>query len=1015
MNPPTVLEIVVAVAAAGALAVVASRRPLLGVAAAVFLVPLTAGIQRGILVPALRPDELVILAVVCGLVGHQVTGKQVRPLGLIDLSVGAYAVGSIAIPLLVLTLTQYPATSSVWAAVLGPAWFLGAYFIAARSTLSPEGIRTVLGAAMAAGVVVAAIAVAEAADVSGIRSLVQSIFPADVLSDFRPGSTLGSFSTVGASGVMTFALGLALAATRFPGFSRWWLTLVMSAGVAGAVAAQSWSALLVMPLVTLAVVAYARRVPVELVGAAVVIVVGLVLAGPQIAASFAGQHVVTVGGYVIPDSPAALIRYWGQYVGPAISEQAWLGTGTVVPGSVPTSLAALADNDYISAVFRAGIIGAVLLVAMEISIAALTFAVRASSEPGEPALGAVALGLATILLLLGATGQLVNAGGLAEEIALVVGVTAVALQSASRLLTSTNSSPSRWALVPTGSPVRLAPVGGAPSSRIGPAYAVRRSDGDVSGQTSGRSPAQPAVRPLQSLVPLAAPPRTRRLPARYRVAAIVMVTLLALVLVRISPILTPSNDQLQLRIGNQAVAPIDLRQSVPVSPDLFGANVFPATGTMSVDQSAGFMSYDPATVSGLRSGDVGLLRFPGGGWGEKHLLSLDQLNAFSTLLNAAGAQGMIQARLSGEGNAPGYHSLLEKADIAGAWVDYMDNIHSRSRIGKNANAPFHPVLLWSVGNEPDLSLDDGGQPYTVAEYTDAFIQFSILMHQNNPTIKVFGPELSHFEGMGAGPEDANGHLWMETFIRGVAAYEQAHPALPYHLLDGVSFHFYPGTNPQQASTDLMVNAERWDYVLSPLRQFIRQTLGRDEPIAITEINSYATKNGPPAQLSALWWADTLGTLMNQQLGYLAFFAAEGVDSPYPLMSSKDLSPTSMLRVMQLFSHLQRNLIPLAAQHEPVSVYATQNSTAQTVSLLLINKSDSAQLAQVGAAAPIFGISPWPSLDLSLAPYSATALTLHRGGGAEAFTYAALNGADGAPLTHTMCGQKSDALGAQIPC
>jgi hypothetical protein len=511
------------------------------------------------------------------------------------------------------------------------------------------------------------------------------------------------------------------------------------------------------------------------------------------------------------------------------------------------------------------------------------------------------------------------------------------------------------------------------------------------------------------------PPRARRLPVRYRVAAIVMAVLLALVLVRVSPILDPSDDQLQLRIGNQAVAPIDLRQTIPVSPELFGANVFPATGTVSVDQSSGFMSYNPATVSGLRSGDVGLLRFPGGGWGERHLLSLDQLNAYSKLLAATGAQGMIQARLSGEGNAPGYRSLTEKADIAGAWVDYMDNIHSRQRVGANAHAPFHPVLLWSVGNEPDLSNDDSGQPYTVAGYTDAFIQFSILMHQNNPTIKVFGPELSHFDGMGAGPEDANRQLWMESFIRGVAAYEQAHPDLPYHLLDGISFHFYPGTGPQQASTDLMVNAERWNYVLNPLRQFIRHTLGRDEPIAITEINSYATKNGPPSQLSALWWADTLGTLMNQQLSYLAFFAAEGVDSPYPLMSSKDMSPTSMLRIMQLFSHLQRNLIPLASQHQPVSVYATQNSTGQTVSLLLINKGNSAQLAQVGVAAPTFGISAWPSLDVSLAPYSATVLTLHRAGGAEAFTYSALSGADGAPLVHTLCGQKTDALEARIPC
>src|SRR5690348_4741397 len=525
MNPSLALEIVVALVAASVLIALASRRPLLGVAAAVILVPLTAGIPPGTLVPVLRPDQLVILAVVCGLVGHRVTGKRVTPLGSMDVAVGAYAVGSTAIPLLVLTLTQYPATSSVWAAVLGPAWFVVAYVISARLASSPEGIRTVLGAAMAAGVAVAAIAVAEVADVAGTRSLVQTVFPAEVLSDFRPGSTLGSFSAVGASGVMTFALGLGLAATRFRGFSRWWLALVMSAGVAGAFAAQSWSALLVLPVVTLAVVGYARRVPAELIGAVVVVVAGLVLIGPQIAASFGGQHVITAHGYVVPESPAGLIRYWGQYIAPSLSAQAWFGTGAVVPGSVPAVLAALADNEYISAVFRAGVVGVVLLLAMEVSIGALALGVRASREPDERALGAVALAVATILLLLGTTGQYLGAGGLAEEVALVVGATAVAIQSGAGRVASSAFTPARWALTPTGWPVRLAPVGGMPPSRLGPAYAVRRTDGDVGRTAAGQSPAPPAARPLQPVAPLAVPPRTRRLPVRYRVAAIVMAVL----------------------------------------------------------------------------------------------------------------------------------------------------------------------------------------------------------------------------------------------------------------------------------------------------------------------------------------------------------------------------------------------------------------------------------------------------------------------------------------------------------
>ncbi len=35
-----------------------------------------------------------------------------------------------------------------------------------------------------------------------------------------------------------------------------------------------------------------------------------------------------------------------------------------------------------------------------------------------------------------------------------------------------------------------------------------------------------------------------------------------------------------------------------------------------------------------------------------------------------------------------------------------------------------------------------------AEYVQAFIQFSIAMHQIDPTIQVFGPEISQYGGPG---------------------------------------------------------------------------------------------------------------------------------------------------------------------------------------------------------------------------------------------------------------------------
>ncbi len=534
---------------------------------------------------------------------------------------------------------------------------------------------------------------------------------------------------------------------------------------------------------------------------------------------------------------------------------------------------------------------------------------------------------------------------------------------------------------------------------------------------------QPRLKRVNVTARPASPARVTRPRARrrriLRIMSILLLIALLFVLVRLISNLSAADDQLLVRLGSQGTAIVDLRQGLPISPYLFGANVFPELYTSSVDQSStGFMSYGPSITAGLRNAQINLLRFPGGGWGEEHLLSYDQLNAFSVLLSQVGADGMIQARLSGPiGNGPNnLASLTNRADLAGRWVDYMNNPSSDQRTGKYAHAPFHPIKFWTVGNEPDQLINpDTRKPFTVADYTSAFIQFSLIMHQIDPTIQVFGPEISQFYGVGDGPKDSHGQLWMDDFLKGVGAYEKAHPELKFHLLDGVSFHSYPLLDASKAPTVLLSSPEQWNYLLPPLRQLIRQDLGRDAPIAVTEINTNPTANVPTQGLAALWWADTLGALMDQKVEYAAFFSAEGVDTPYPLFTINGLHQTPMLRVLQVFSYLQHNLIPVAVQRDPVSLYATQDDTQQAVSLLFVNKSPVVQLAQVSAQNQFFGSSPWHDVDISLSGYSITLVTLHRGGGAEAYSYDVPTTANSAVglLNYTVCGKASDVL--NTPC
>jgi hypothetical protein len=105
---------------------------------------------------------------------------------------------------------------------------------------------------------------------------------------------------------------------------------------------------------------------------------------------------------------------------------------------------------------------------------------------------------------------------------------------------------------------------------------------------------------------------------------------------------------------------------------------------------------------------------------------------------------------------------------------------------------------------------------------------------------------------------------MEGFLKGVGAYERANNVT---LLNGISFHRTLFANAAQTPYTFLSSTGEWDYLLPALHQLTIQNLKRDVPIAITAINTNSTNQQAPSRgLAALWWADTLGTLMNQQVG-----------------------------------------------------------------------------------------------------------------------------------------------------
>ncbi len=418
------------------------------------------------------------------------------------------------------------------------------------------------------------------------------------------------------------------------------------------------------------------------------------------------------------------------------------------------------------------------------------------------------------------------------------------------------------------------------------------------------------------------------------------------------------NSTIVAQEGGQAPVSIDLNQSFPISPYLLGSNVFPKVGTNSKDAAlSGFMSYSPQVVAGLKSAHVQLLRFPGGNWGEEHTPSVEQLNDFSDLLNQVGAEGIMQVQLSDPNDITPV-PLDTRATRASLLVDYMNNRQSIQRLGQNS--PFHPIKYWTIGNEPDLLINpDTGKKFTVADYVNDFITYSLAMHQRDPNIKIFGPEITF------GPTGENANA-------------------------------------------LLNNPAQWDSALPTLRQFIVNQFGTDLPIAITEINTNSGKGIPAQNLAAAWWAETLGELMSNQVQYVTFFSTEGVNAPYPLFTTPNLNETALLRVMQLFAQLQNNLVPLQGQNGPVSIYATQDGAHNTVSLFLVNKTATDQQVSIHADS-ILPLTSWHSANVNLHSYDLMVLTLHRNGSNEALSFSnSQSTQQNAPaLQHLQCGDNTN--------
>jgi hypothetical protein len=403
-------------------------RPAVGCAVLAVAVPLTAGLGRGTVIPVLRPNEALALVVLAGLAANRFWRPRPLVFTGLDLIVAGFVMGEVLIPWLVLFLGTTPAGQDTWRTVLSPIQYLVVYVLFSRSDPTPRSLRVTINLVMLASVLVAVFAVAELLNGSA-RAFIGAYYPTPPWPSwdavYRPASLLGHYSAVGGFALMNCVLALALATNRLAGFDARWLSLVIAANVAALLASETWAPLVTLPIATLVVLLHSRRFPMHLVVVMGALGVCLVLLWPVLAGRVDQEQVFLGGGGLqLPASMETRIRYWQEFFLPAAAHHFWLGTGTTLPSEVPQHLALNVDNEYLFALFRAGVSGIVLLIGAFAALVVVAWHARSSPDAMTRALGAACAASVVAMAVIGLTSQYLTFSAVSQMFWMLIGLLA---------------------------------------------------------------------------------------------------------------------------------------------------------------------------------------------------------------------------------------------------------------------------------------------------------------------------------------------------------------------------------------------------------------------------------------------------------------------------------------------------------------------------------------------------------------------------------------------------------------
>jgi hypothetical protein len=342
LRDPAVWTALAALAAAVAVAPLAARSPTLTVvgvgglalAGAVALhppfaafvliavTPLIVGIDRGSVIPILRPNEALALVLATGLcarlAGEIIAGKPFRPrLGRVDVAILVLAFTGSVVPLLWMHARGADITQDDVLYALTLWKYYGVFLIVRASVRSVRDVGICLWLSLAAAGIVAVVAVLQALQLFGVPELLASQYAplgqTQALDNMRGSSTIST--PLGVAGVMTFNLAIAAGLIMYGSAHRSLLVGASILLVFSALASGQFSAAVALFVGTLAFGFITGRLGGVLLALVPTVIVALVALRPVVDKRLAGFD--SAAG--IPPSWAGRIENLNTYFWPQLS------------------------------------------------------------------------------------------------------------------------------------------------------------------------------------------------------------------------------------------------------------------------------------------------------------------------------------------------------------------------------------------------------------------------------------------------------------------------------------------------------------------------------------------------------------------------------------------------------------------------------------------------------------------------------------------------------------------------